>query len=200
MVQTAIGLDRVGTGYNPDPTPAEASGVAIPVVKRDAAGKITVDVNGDTADDYAGGETTAGSNDWNSVTMTKTDVVTGSEDTVVIYTDIAAPTDKLLTDRYPQAELDEALAMDRVAKAKSDGFPSGPGEVTWTYTGAEGGRAKTVNGTFDGVAGQFTCTADICTVTTDNKGEVAARLEAIRSSDWRFTPVSQNYGHGQDSG
>ena len=185
MVQTAIGLDRVGTSYTADATPDEASGVAIPVVKRDAAGKITVDVNGDTADDYAGGETTASSNDWNSVTMTKTDVVTGSEDTVVIYTDIAAPTDKLLTAQYEQMHLDEALAEARVAKAQSDGFPSGPGVVSWSYTGEKDERAKTVAGTFDGVAGQFTCTAvTACTVMTNNKGELTA------SADWRFTPVS----------
>ena len=40
--------------------------------KRNAAGMVTVDVNGDADDDYAGGETTAGSGDWNSVTLTKT--------------------------------------------------------------------------------------------------------------------------------
>ena len=152
---------------------------------RNAAGMVTVDVNGDAAADvYTGGETTAGSGAWNSVTLTKTDASTEASDTVVLYTDIAAPTDSLLTTVYNQTKLDDALDPERVAKAASVGFPSGPGVVTWTYTGAAGERAKTVDGTFDGVAGQFTCTTPTCIVSTNNKGKLAT------SEGWRFTPVS----------
>ena len=41
-----------------------------------------------------GGETTAGAGDWNGATLTK------GTNTLVIYTDIEAPSDKLFTDRY----------------------------------------------------------------------------------------------------
>ena len=61
--------------------------------ERNAAGMVTVDVNGDADDDYAGGETNAGSGAWNSVMMTKTNA-DDSNDMVVIYTDIEAPSDK----------------------------------------------------------------------------------------------------------
>ncbi len=153
-------------------------------VTRDAAGKLTVDVNGDADDEYAGGETTADMGDWNSVTLTKTDVSDESTDTVVFYTDISAPSDKKFTVEYTQAMLDDALNADRVAKAVSGGFPSAPG-TTWTYTGEDDERAKTVTGTFDGVPGQFTCTAvGNCTVMTNSDGKLVA------STDWRFTAAS----------
>ena len=145
---------------------------------------MTLDVNGEADDDYAGGETTAGSGDWNSFTLTKTDAATEAEDVLVIYTDIEAPSDKLLTAQYTQAQLDDALDAERVAKAMSAGFPSAPG-TTWTYTGAEGERAKTVTGMFDGVPGQFTCTATAdCMVSTNSDGDLDA------SENWRFTPES----------
>ena len=87
-VRTAIMANRVGTVENEFPT-----GITVQAVTRDAAGKLTVDVNGDVDDEYAGGETTAGSGAWNSVTLTKTDAGTEAVDTVVFYTDIAAPSD-----------------------------------------------------------------------------------------------------------
>ena len=101
----------------------------------------------------------------------------------MVYTDIEAPADKLLTDEYKQMELDDALHTMRVAKAVSNGFPSAPG-TTWDYTGADGERAKTVTGTFDGVPGQFTCTADSCIVMTDSDGKL------VESMGWRFTPMA----------
>ena len=177
-VNTAIGANRVGDSANVFPT-----GITVQAVTRNAAGMVTVDVNGAADDVYAGGETTAGSGDWNSVTLTKTDAGTEATDTVVFYTDIEAPSDKLLTAQYEQTELDDALNADRVEKAASAGFPSAS-DTDWEYTGETDGRAKTVTGTFDGVPGQFTCTADACTVMTDDKGKL------IASEGWRFTPVS----------
>ena len=184
-VRAAIIANSVGTAAKAGPTTA-VSGVDMdgPVVKRNVAGMVTVDVNGATDDVYAGGETAAGSGDWNSVTMTRTDAGTEAEDTLVIYTDIDAPKDTLLTARYSQTLLDNALGTDQVAKVQSDGFPSGPGVTSWTYDGTADGRAKTVAGTFDGVAGQFTCTAMTCTVATD----ITSKLTA--TTDWRFTPTS----------
>ena len=178
-VRTAIVANRVGTIAKAFP-----DGITEQAVTRDAAGKLTVDVNGVADDVYAGGETTAGDGDWNSVTLTKTDAGTEATDTVVFYTDIAAPADKLLTAQYTQTELDDALATATVEKAMSAGFPSEPG-TTWVYTGADDERAKTVTGTFDGVPGQFTCTAtEDCSVATDSDGEL------MTSANWRFTPAS----------
>ena len=196
-IKEAIEDDTVsGPNRIPDIYTAKAfpMGITQQAVTRNAAGMVTVDVNGDDDDVYAGGETTAGSGDWNSVTMTKTDAV-GVTDTLVIYTDIDAPTDTLLTTVYLDGAtnlLDEALAFvemtdemtdKRDGKAKSDGFPSGPTD-TWTY-GPEG-RATTVLGTFDGVAGQFTCIPTTCTVSTDSMGKLTT------SAGWRFTADSQN--------
>ena len=187
------GDNRIPASYNAKSAPSGGDVAAVIVVKRDAAGMVTVDVNGaTTADVYTGGETTAGSGDWNSVTMTKTDAV-GVTDTLVIYTDIDAPTDTLLTTVYLDGVtnlLDQALAFEsmtdkRYGKAKSDGFPSGTG-VTWTYTGNANERPKTVAGTFDDVPSQFTCTIPTCEVKTDPMGKL------MTSPGWRFTATLQN--------
>ncbi len=181
MVRTAIELtdNRVGTSEKEFPT-----GITEQAVARDAADKLTVDVNGEADDVYAGGETTAGDGDWSFVMLTKTDDDAEATDTVVFYTDIAAPADKLLTAQYTQTQLDDSLDTDTVEKAMSAGFPSEPG-TSWVYTGADDERAKTVTGTFDGVPGQFTCTStEDCTVATNSDGEL------MPSDDWRFTPVS----------
>ena len=58
-----------------------------------------------TDDVYTGGETTAGSGDWNSVTMTRTDASAEAEHTLVIYTDIDAPADKKFNDKYDDKTL-----------------------------------------------------------------------------------------------
>ena len=153
-------------------------------VKRDAAGKITVDVNGDDEDEYAGGESTAGSGAWNSVMLTKTDAVDEDQDIVMLYTDIETPADTPLDEVHSLADLGDALADARIDKVMSSGFPSAPG-TSWTYTGNEDERAKTVLGAFDGVDGQFTCLVATCTVATNADGELATTTGA-----WRFTPAS----------
>ena len=131
MIRTAIvTLDTMVA----NPLPAMDSGVTEVGASRNAAGMVTVDVNGRAVDDdYAGGATPAGSGDWNSVTLTKTNanVTPESSDTVVLYTDIAAPSDMLLTAVYTEAQLDNALTVSgdddkRAGKAKSADFPSAP--------------------------------------------------------------------------
>ena len=179
-VRMAIGNSRVGGTAKAFPT-----GITEQAVTRDAADKITVDVNGAIADAYVGGEATAGSGAWNKVTLTKTDAVTEAMDTVVFYTDIAAPSDKKFTDQYMQTVLDDALLTATVSKVMSAGFPSEPG-TTWTYTGADDGRAKTVTGTFDGVPGDFTCGTTTCEVEADEDGKL------VGVAGWRFTADSQN--------
>ena len=183
-VRTAIELtdNRVGTTAKLSPTGITATEIS---VTRDADGAVTIDVNGDDDNLYAGGEVTAGDGAWTSATLTKTDAGTEATDTLVIYTDIAAPKDKLFTAEYTQAMLDDALNEARLAKAMSSGFPSAPG-TTWVYTGADDERAKTVTGTFDGVAGQFTCIMTTCEVETNSDG----KLMGTDASDWRFTPAA----------
>ena len=180
-VRTAFGSNRVGTAAKA--LPDASSDVTAVAATRDAADMVMIDVNGETDDVYSGGNVDAGSAAWTSAMLTKMDVVTEATDTVVIYTDIEAPADELLTSVYNQDALDDALDTERVAKAMSSGFPSDP-DTDWEYTGADGGRALTVTGTFDGVSGQFTCTTAPCTVTTNAESELEA------SDNWRFTPTS----------
>ncbi len=188
-IEEGTPTNRVGTAAKAVPTGITATDV---IVKRTPAGMVTVDVNGATDDVYAGGETTAGSGNWNSVTMTKTNSdVAETTDTLVIYTDIDEPADvdieTVYTDDSAANLLDAALAHGddmtdvRYGKAQSDDFPSGPG-VTLTY--GTGGLELTVLGTFDGVPGAFKCTDDPCMVSTDDKGKLKT------SMDWRFTPAS----------
>ena len=165
MIQAAIRTS--------DPFP---TGVEAVTATRNAAGMVAVKVDDD---DYTGGETTAGSGDWNSATLTN------GINTLVIYTDVEAPADKKFTDKYEQTELDDALATLRVAKVVSNGFPSAP-DTSWTYTGEDDARATTVTGTFDGVPGDFTCAAPPCTVMTDDEGKL------MGVDGWRFTADSQN--------
>ena len=62
---------------------------------RNAAGMVAVTVSDE---DYTGDGTTAGAGDWNGVTLTS------GTNTLVIYTDIEAPSDKLFTAQYNQEE------------------------------------------------------------------------------------------------
>ena len=193
VIKTALDDTRVAADAAvPLPT-TEITAQTNLIVKRSVAGMVTVDVNGATNDVYTGGETTAGSGDWNSVTMTRTGT-DEAEHTLVIYTDIDAPADTKLTVVYTAADgttslLANALAHEgnmadrRYGKAQSDDFPSGPG-VTLTY--GTGGGDKTVVGTFDGVPGQFICTLPMCSVTTNAKGELNT------SPSWSFTADAQN--------
>ena len=175
--------NRVGDGNTAKlfPTGIEAGDL---VVERDAAGKLTVDVNGDTDDVYAGGETTAGDGDWNSVTMTKTDAV-GVADTLVIYTDIVAPADVQLTKHYDLGDrMDILNDLDLLKKARSDSFPAGATETK--VFGVTSGNPASFGGMFDGVPGTFECTdtTDGCTLVTDAEGGLTA------SAMWTFSPNS----------
>ena len=177
------------------PTEAVSGVLDVLTVKRDAAGMVTIDVNGVDADNdvYDGGEVTAGSGAWTSALLTKTDADTEAQDVVAFYTDIAAPSDKKFTNQYDQTTvLDNILnvaaeaATARFKLVMSSGFPSDP-STTWVYDGSQAGRSKSVAGTFDGVAGQYTCTAASCTVSTNTMGRLSDSLLG-----WRFTPNSPN--------
>ena len=176
-VKMAIDLSRVEADTAVAiPSGGDVTGVT---ATRNPAGMVTVDVNGDDADDYTGGETTAGSGDWNSATLTK------GTNTLVVYTNVEAPSDQDFADAYLPAVLNDALLAATVGKVAAAGFPSEP-DTSWEYTGEEGGREKTVVGTFDGVDGQFTCTSVACRVMTDGMGELVA------TANWEFRADSQN--------
>ena len=165
-----------------NPFPDDASGVTPVMATRNAAGMVTVDVNGDTDDVYAGGETTAGDGDWNSVTLTKTDAE-GNTDTVVLYTDIAAPADVLFSEQY--ATVTNFLADDNEKKARSDNFPTGATqEVTYSATS---GNPLSFRGTFDDLPGVFKCGVDVCMLKTTDKGALEVAVQA-----WDFTPDAPN--------
>ena len=182
---TAIGKIPGGTAQA---TPAgdANSGIATPVIKRDVAGMMTVDVNGEDDDDYAGGESTAGSGNWNSFMLTKTNdegADTESSDIAVIYTDIDAPSDKKFNEQYDRDTRDDILDTDdRVKLASSSNFPSGATQ-SLTYS-ADSGNPTSFTGTFDGVSGTFECTAGAgtCTLMTNADGELQM------AEGWRFTP------------
>ena len=194
-VRTAISTKRVvSTTQEPLPLPATAShGVSEVGVERAVDGTVTVDVNGDADDVYTGGETTAGSGDWTSVTMTKTNSdANDTTDTLVIYTDIEEPADEPFNEQYVRAVRDNILmpptsnvpSDDQAAhrkKAASDEFPSGPSQ-TLLY-GDETGNPGSFAGMFDGVPGTYECTASgTCTLTTNDDGELN------EAGDWRFSP------------
>ena len=183
MIQTAItaSVTAQTTGQTTEANEFPSDIMAV-TATRNPAGMVAVKVDDD---DYTGGETTAGAGDWNGATLTK------GTNTLVVYTDIEAPADKLLTAHYSRTELDMALTFEtatdqRAGKAQSAGFPSDPG-TTWMYTGEDGGRAKTVAGTFDGVPGHFSCTVDDanCTLMTDADGKLITTAQA-----WQFTPMA----------
>ena len=187
-IRMAIVANRVGAVAKLTPD-LDTSGVSAVTATRDAADMVMIDVNGgDTDDVYAGGEVSAGSGAWTSAMLTKTDAASEAMDTLVIYTDIEEPADKRFTLQYSQEDRDDIFdVVARKKKARSSSFPSDP-STTWEYTGESGDRPKSFAGTFDGVAGQFECTAGVtCSIATDGKGV----LDEIMGT-WRFTPNNPN--------
>ena len=187
MVRAAFVVSQVSA--MPNLLPMEIAEADL-IVKRSVAGMVTVDVNGATDDVYTGGETTAGSGDWNSVTMTRTDAAAEAEHTLVIYTDIDAPADRKFNDKYDDDMRDNIFAEgDTLAAylmlARSDSFPTGS-NTTLLY-GESGGNPKSFAGTFDGVPGNFSCTGtEACSITTNSKGD----LMSVTGTAWRFSPHS----------
>ena len=192
MVLASIGEAPPG-GINPNPMPTAGSSVTGVTAERDAAGMVTVDLNGDVDDDYAGGETNAGSSAWNNVTMTKTNAADDSTDTVVVYTDIAAPADADFGTEYPSTTNFLAGptgddAKGNVKKARSDNFPSGASQ-SLVYSTVSG-NPLSFRGTFDDVPGVFTCAAvESCTLMTDPKGVLMGSADG---DTWGFTPDAPN--------
>lgn len=186
QILAAIGLETA-SAVKAIPS-GTGAGVTAVTATRDAAGMITIDVNGATDDVYSGGETTAGSGDWNSVTMTKDDA-DDSTDTLVIYTDIEAPADELFTSQYVADTLanlfdnSTGLSNDEKELIAADDFP--PPNTAYTY--GDTARPKSFSGSIDGVVGVFTCTTTgNCAISADEDGVLTS------SETWTFAPNMPN--------
>ena len=168
--------------------PETASGVTEVTATRDAAGMVNIDVNGTVTDAYTGGSVSAGSSDWTPATLTKTDAVAQSQDTVMIYTDIEAPADVLFTTEYAD-DLTDILETDALAKlAMAAQFPTGTSNSR--EYGGTSGNPTSFRGTFAGVDGVFSCdVAAGCTLSTNASGELIA---PDTGEDWSFSADMPN--------
>ena len=172
-IQTAITNSVTTQGTDVNAFPSDITSVT---ATRNAAGMVAVKVSDE---DYTGGETTAGSGDWNGVTLTN------GTNTLAIYTDIEAPSDVLFLTQY--ATVENFLKEGQVGKAASGHFPTAA-SATWDYTGATDERPKSFRGSYDGVPGVFKCTImDTCMLSTNAKGELIATTQV-----WDFTPDAPN--------
>ena len=127
--------------------------------KRNAAGVVTVALTGADDDEFTGGDASAGTV-WSSGTLMRTND-NKSEDTIVVYTDVAAPT---------PIEIGEETTMGSIAigdeqrgrVVPTEAPPSGDADLTY----ATGGEFK---GTYRGISGTFECTTGPCTVSLNDK-------------------------------
>ena len=143
-------------------------GITEQAITRDAAGAITVDVNGATEDDYSGGATTAGSGDWNHVTMTKANDDDETMDTLVIYTDIKAPTSAVISehDAYTGGALPiMIMSADGHQDIIELGDPPTGNQVTGYSQDDE------FDGTWRGIPGTYTCTTLTCSTSLNDDEE-----------------------------
>ena len=185
QILAAITAETIEAKTLPDGTGADVAAV---VATRDAAGMITIDVNGNSDDDYAGGAATAGSGDWNSVTMTKDDA-DDSTDTLVISTDIAAPTATAISDHadYSNGALSITIAAgDRHQEVIGlDDPPTGSQAIAYDQN-------DEFDGTWNGIPGTYTCTLSSgCGVSLNGAGD--AIFDA--SDTLSFDPDSSSATH-----
>ena len=181
-IETAIGLSRVDPNLAADSQPMKPSmesGVTVITAMRDADGVVTVDVNGDEGDDYSGGETHADDSGWTYATLTKTNLDNESTDTVVIYTDIEAPTATMLTMELTTGSvtIDDDDERGRMVPASVQ--PEEDGELAY-------GAGDMFKGTYRGIQGTFVCTLT-CTVSVNADGEVVVGAE----EQFSFVPTNQ---------
>ena len=173
-ISAAIELDGVMMVHTDDLTPGEGSDVTAVTAERDAAGMVTIDVNGVAEDEYAGGESDAG-DVWTSAMLTRTNV-DDSEDVVVIYTDVEAPAPTMLTGDLMAGSLTVNTDMERARVAPDDAPPNDQASLNYETN-------DTFTGTYRGIAGTYTCTGT-CTVTLDD-GEVTV------TGELSFVPTNQ---------
>ena len=167
-VITAIG----GTRTTTTETTAFA-GVTGLEIKRDGSGTVTYKA---APKSYSG--TGAASDPWSST------MLTSSTNTVVVYTDIEAPTAKPLTPELSagSVDIDEVQVADRAKRVVVDAPPLVGTTLTVEGTTTDPG---TFEGSYRGITGTFTCAAD-CTITNTLNDGVA-----VAGSDIEFAPDNQ---------
>ena len=124
---------------------------------------------------------------WDGLTLERRDEPRAADQTLYIYTDIAAAGDVTFLEKYKGINTTVLAAVTAVtplpASAKSNTFPGR------TDTGTRDvAAALPFSGTFDGVAGTFTCTA-ACTFSSD-PGDGSVRLNT--GGPLVFTPADFN--------
>ena len=138
------------------PTITDVTGVT---AKRDAAGAVTFALAGADEDEFTGGDASAGTV-WTGGTLMRTND-DDSEDTIVVYSDVEAPTPTTLGLELTQGSISISSADQRGRIVPTDA-PSGDAELAY----ATNDKFK---GTYRGIAGTFECTGGSCTVSLDAK-------------------------------
>ena len=163
-ISVAIGLSSDGMNRRTVPAvpgvtvDADEPGVT---TTRDAAGAITVALTQADDDEFTGGDASAGTV-WSSGTLMRTND-DKSEDTIVVYTDIEAPTATTL-----RLELTGGVVVIEIGDMTERGqvvptdLPTGDAALKFDV----GGEFK---GTYRGISGTFECVGTDCFVSLDAK-------------------------------
>ena len=112
---------------------------------------------------------------------------------LVVYTDIEAPADKLLTAEYDQGMLDDVFDTMRVAKGGVQRLPLRSGHNAGTTHGQTVNVQKQSPGPLTAYRANYVpCTTmETCMVERNNAGELEPSED-----EWRFTPMAPADGHG----
>ena len=136
-------------------------------------------------DDYGDGDAPPDIDGWTEVTLTRErDMPVGGTDSVYVYTDITGPQAKKFMDVHGETVGFDTGDDGDAKLAMSDDFPAA--RLGSTYTHPDG--ADPLEGTYDGVAGEFSCT-NTCAITPTTMmedGEDVVRL--VFDTGWMFTP------------
>jgi hypothetical protein len=136
-------------------------------------------------DDYGDGDAPPDIDGWTEVTLTRErDMPVGGTDSVYVYTDIAGPQAKKFMDVHGETVGFDTDDDGDAKLAMSDDFPAARLGSTYDHPA----DADPLEGTYDGVAGEFSCTGT-CTITPTTMmedGEDVVRL--VFGADWMFTP------------
>ncbi len=117
-------------------------------------------------------------------------VYTNIEDTMDKFSNVHNPTDNAGIDTVTNGvlELNESNFDELNEHVSADYFIAATSGATTTVTyesDDEDFSPRKFDGTFGGVDGEYACTGDTCTATTDDKGEFTAALVGA----WTFTPA-----------
>ena len=194
--QTATATDYLLGGADGTTVLAEGTSTRLPfastgvTAERTSGGAVTVKVAlADTTDDnkFADGSGTAGEQ-WTSAMLTRSmgEGTTASDEEMMVYTDIGAPTPTLVALEFGSGETFVTIPASR----PTDSDATGGGMITPQTAPAAGGPALRYNedttfpGMYRGVAGTYTCTTSggNCVVSTNSDGDVSVE------GDLQFKP------------